>query len=218
MTAGLADNSLRVWNVKGGSSVAGSTTQTNPSTPVKFIGHSDMITSASVSPDNKYVLSSSVDTSIRLWSMETKEAVAVFRGHNYPVWDCEWGPFGVYFCSGGYDRTARLWSSDRIDPLRVFCGHTSDVDVLLSLLLFRSSSFTQTTIILPLGAAINLFDYGTCRKPDVSEYSRDIPLVYAHSHSHPMEEWSRVAATMEAFASGISALGNYSKDSGLERE
>jgi transcription initiation factor TFIID subunit 5 len=129
MTAGLADNSLRVWNVKGGNSSAGSGVQVNPSTPIKFIGHSEMITSSSVSPDNKYIISSSVDASLRLWSMETREPVAVFRGHNYPVWDCEWGPLGVYFCSGGYDRTARLWSADRIDSLRVFCGHSSDVDV-----------------------------------------------------------------------------------------
>lgn len=101
----------------------------NPATPIKFVGHSESVNAISFSPDNKFMLSASSDASLRVWSMQTKEAVAVYRGHNYPIWDAEWGPLGVYFCSGSYDRTARLWSADHVFPLRVFVGHLSDVNV-----------------------------------------------------------------------------------------
>lgn len=101
----------------------------------KLIGHSGPVYSVSFDPTNgsaappQYLLSSSADASVRLWSLDTMTSLVAYRGHQNPVWDVEWSPMGIYFATASRDRTARLWSSDRITALRVFSGHQSDVDV-----------------------------------------------------------------------------------------
>ncbi|KAJ7325158.1 hypothetical protein JRQ81_018178 [Phrynocephalus forsythii] len=74
-----------------------------------------------------YLLSSSEDGTIRLWSLLTFSCLVGYKGHNYPVWDTQFSPYGYYFVSGGHDRVARLWATDHYQPLRIFAGHLADV-------------------------------------------------------------------------------------------
>lgn len=96
----------------------------------RLIGHSGPVYGLSFSPDNHYLLSSSEDATVRLWSMDTYTGLVAYRGHNSPVWDVEFSPMGHYFLTGSHDQTARLWSCDHIYPLRIFAGHLNDVDVV----------------------------------------------------------------------------------------
>jgi len=101
----------------------------------KLIGHSGPVYSVAFDPLNgsasppKHLLSSSADSTVRLWSMDTMTNVVAFRGHENPVWDVKWSPIGIYFATASRDRTARLWSTDRTSCLRIYAGHLSDVDV-----------------------------------------------------------------------------------------
>ncbi|KAA8494658.1 Transcription initiation factor TFIID subunit 5 [Porphyridium purpureum] len=115
LVAGFEDSTVRMWDVKAG-------------TCSTCIGHQGPVYDVSVSPDNRYSLSSSEDGSIRLWSNALKTDLVAYRGHNYPVWCVSFSPLGYYFVSGGHDRSARLWSTDHISPLRIFAGHLADVD------------------------------------------------------------------------------------------
>ncbi|XP_030058668.1 transcription initiation factor TFIID subunit 5 [Microcaecilia unicolor] len=90
-------------------------------------GHSGPVYGTSFSPDRNYLLSSSEDGTIRLWSLQTFTCLVGYKGHNYPVWDTQFSPFGYYFISGGHDRVARLWATDHYQPLRIFAGHLADV-------------------------------------------------------------------------------------------
>ncbi|KAM9455017.1 transcription initiation factor TFIID subunit 5 isoform 2-T2 [Clarias gariepinus] len=90
-------------------------------------GHSGPVYAVSFSPDRNYLLSSSEDGTIRLWSLQTFTCLVAYKGHNYPVWDTQFSPHGYYFVSGGHDRVARLWATDHHQPLRIFAGHLSDV-------------------------------------------------------------------------------------------
>lgn len=94
-----------------------------------LFGHSGPVFSVAFSPDRTLLLSSSEDTTIRLWSLQIWTCVVVFKGHMHPVWDIKFSPIGYYFASASSDRTARLWATDNYQPLRVFAGHFSDVDV-----------------------------------------------------------------------------------------
>ncbi|RKP27510.1 WD40-repeat-containing domain protein [Syncephalis pseudoplumigaleata] len=96
----------------------------------RLIGHSGPVYGLSFSPDSRFLLSSSEDSTVRLWSLDTYSNVVCYRGHNYPVWDVEFGPYGFYFATASHDRTARLWSTEHPYPLRIFAGHLSDVDCL----------------------------------------------------------------------------------------
>ncbi|KAA0721969.1 TFIID subunit 5 Transcription initiation factor [Triplophysa tibetana] len=90
-------------------------------------GHGGPVYGVSFSPDRNYLLSSSEDGTIRLWSLQTFTCLVGYKGHNYPVWDTQFSPFGYYFVSGGHDRVARLWATDHYQPLRIFAGHLADV-------------------------------------------------------------------------------------------
>ncbi|KGK34878.1 hypothetical protein JL09_g5973, partial [Pichia kudriavzevii] len=105
----------------------------------KLVGHSGPVYGLSFSPDGKYLLSSSADSTVRLWSLDTYTALVSYKGHGgaggaggavSPVWDVEFSPLGHYFATASHDQTARLWSCDHIYPLRIFAGHLNDVDVV----------------------------------------------------------------------------------------
>eukprot|EP00644_Phytophthora_capsici_P007688 jgi/Phyca11/555410/estExt2_Genewise1Plus.C_PHYCAscaffold_720147 len=92
-------------------------------------GHSSAVYGASFSPDNRFALTASGDSTVRLWSLAAKSNLVVYRSHQgAPVWDVSFAPLGYYFATCSMDRTARLWSTDHMTPLRVFAGHLSDVD------------------------------------------------------------------------------------------
>ncbi|XP_078345070.1 transcription initiation factor TFIID subunit 5-like [Oculina patagonica] len=94
----------------------------------KLVGHSGPVFSTSFNNDNSFLLSSSADRTVRLWSLYTFSSLVSFKGHNYPVWDVQFCPRGHYFATASHDRTARLWSTDHPQPLRIFAGHVSDVN------------------------------------------------------------------------------------------
>ncbi|KAL8705769.1 MAG: hypothetical protein Q9201_001115 [Fulgogasparrea decipioides] len=142
IAAGTDMHYIRVWSIDGSPLPGPPQTngqETRPSASHRLIGHSGPVYAVSFAPATtsskqqnitkcKYLLSSSADRTVRLWSLESWACLVVYRGHDGPVWDVTWGPFGHYFLTGSYDRTARLWSTDRVDYLRLFVGHDRDVD------------------------------------------------------------------------------------------
>ncbi|KAM7436900.1 Transcription initiation factorTFIID subunit 5 [Porites harrisoni] len=94
----------------------------------RLIGHSGPVFSTSFNNDNSFLLSSSADRTVRLWSLYTFSSLVCYKGHNYPVWDVQFCPRGHYFATASHDRTARLWSTDHPQPLRILAGHVSDVN------------------------------------------------------------------------------------------
>ncbi|KAG0474278.1 hypothetical protein HPP92_013964 [Vanilla planifolia] len=148
VAGGFSDSSLKIWNMSklGQPAKAGSMQGENEyphnetfighdegkRSYTLFQGHSGPVYSSSFSPTGDFLLSSSSDSTIRLWSTKLNSNLVCYKGHNYPVWDVQFGPFGHYFVSASHDRTARIWSMDRIQPLRIMAGHLSDVDLASS--------------------------------------------------------------------------------------
>ncbi|XP_078499819.1 transcription initiation factor TFIID subunit 5 [Lissotriton helveticus] len=146
MAGGFADSTVRVWSVtpkklrsvknaqdlslidKESDDVLERIMDERTASELKVLhGHSGPVYGTSFSPDRNYLLSSSEDGTIRLWSLQTFTCLVGYKGHNYPVWDTQFSPFGYYFISGGHDRVARLWATDHYQPLRIFAGHLADV-------------------------------------------------------------------------------------------
>ncbi|XP_048227970.1 transcription initiation factor TFIID subunit 5 isoform X2 [Ricinus communis] len=144
VAGGFSDSSLKVWDMaklgqQGSNSVLQGANDTAASehflgangakrSYTLFQGHSGPVYSATFSPLGDFILSSSADTTIRLWSTKLNANLVCYKGHNYPVWDVQFSPVGHYFASASHDRTARIWSMDRLQPLRILAGHLSDVD------------------------------------------------------------------------------------------
>ncbi|KAL1988081.1 hypothetical protein VTN96DRAFT_1112 [Rasamsonia emersonii] len=143
VAAGFEESYIRVWSLDGKEikpTHAGLEDVTPPSNSKRLFGHSGPVyavafapsaarTEGELAPTNaRWLLSSSADKTIRLWSLDLWQCMVVYKGHDQPVWDLSWGPFGYYFVSGGHDKTARLWVTDRIRQQRIFAGHDQDVD------------------------------------------------------------------------------------------
>jgi len=75
-------------------------------------GHSDSVTVVEYSSDGKLLASGSYDNSVRVWSVEKKEQMRIFRGH----WQCicclcfSW--CGTYLISGSEDTKVAVWSME----------------------------------------------------------------------------------------------------------
>ncbi|XP_057531482.1 transcription initiation factor TFIID subunit 5 [Amaranthus tricolor] len=144
VAGGFSDSSLKVWDMsKLGKEMGNPTLQGEKDAAgneqsfgvndgkrpyTLFQGHSGPVYSASFSPLGDFILSSSADSTVRLWSTKLNANLVCYKGHNYPVWDVQFSPYGHYFATCSHDRTARIWSMDRIQPLRIMAGHLSDVD------------------------------------------------------------------------------------------
>jgi len=64
------------------------------------IGHTAPVTSVAFSPDGKYIVSGSEDTTIKLWETDTGSEVRTFIGYGYPVYSVAFSSDGRYLVSG----------------------------------------------------------------------------------------------------------------------
>jgi WD40 repeat protein len=67
-------------------------------------GHKNAVTDLAFSPDGEYVVSSSLDGTVRVWDAASGETVRVLRGHEDEVYAVEISQNGRWIVSTGYDR------------------------------------------------------------------------------------------------------------------
>jgi len=113
-------------------------------------GHSGPVYSSCFTHDDKYVLTCSEDTSVRLWSMADKKNKVMYHGHNYPVNCITMSNLSFYFATGSFDCTSRLFSLDRTFPLRVFAGHSHSINCV--------SFHNNSTYLATADSTIRLWD------------------------------------------------------------
>ena len=105
VAGGFSDSSLKVWDMaKIGqqgldSALQGENGTTTSSEQVLsnggkkpytlFQGHSGPVYSATFNPLGDFILSSSADSTVRLWSTKLNANLVCYKGHNYPVWDVQ---------------------------------------------------------------------------------------------------------------------------------
>jgi WD40 repeat protein len=72
-------------------------------------GHSSEVWSVAFSPDGQTLASGSGDQTIRLWDVQTGEALATLTGHTGWVSAVAFSPDGQTLVSNSVDETVRLW-------------------------------------------------------------------------------------------------------------
>ncbi|MGD9092733.1 MAG: tetratricopeptide repeat protein, partial [Anaerolineales bacterium] len=115
-----------------------------------FSGHTQMVTSVSLSADGRYALSGGLDTTLKLWDAASRSCLRTFQGHKGMVTSVSLSADGHYALSSSYDKTIKLWELDSGSCLRTIVGHT---DLVTSACLspngrFALSSSSDQTIKL----------------------------------------------------------------------
>ncbi|MBN1411571.1 MAG: caspase family protein [Spirochaetales bacterium] len=108
----------------------------NGNTPYIYVqlGHSGGVYSVDISPDEKYIVSGSNDTTIKLWDIKSGKEIRTFKHitgkqneDNSPVMSVAFSRDGRFIVSGGTGGVLRLWDDDSGTLVRSFKGHTFDI-------------------------------------------------------------------------------------------
>ncbi|KAK2737024.1 Transcription initiation factor TFIID subunit 5 [Myotisia sp. PD_48] len=177
VAAGMQDSYIRVWSLDG-LPIPPTYPDVEEAEPPKnshrLYGHSAAVYAVAFAPsitnpdesgvktNTRWLLSSSGDATVRLWSLDLWRCIVIYKGHAGPVWDLTWGPYGHYFVTGGHDKTARLWVTNKIRQQRIFVGHDQDVDCVCfhpnSAYIFTASSdHTVRMWAVSTGNAVRMF-------------------------------------------------------------
>jgi len=73
--------------------------------------------------DEKFFISASDDTTLRLWETDTGNLLRTFKGHSDKVFSVAIIPNSNHIISASADHTLRLWDISTGQSLRTFEGH-----------------------------------------------------------------------------------------------
>ena len=126
MTYGAArswDGIARIWDAASGKQL-------------QVLRHGGYVSSASFSPDGKWVVTAGSDNTARIWDAGSGQLLRTFR-HESLFGSVSWSPDGKRLGTAGLDRTARIWDAEsglELQVLRVsYNSYIASVIVLLML-------------------------------------------------------------------------------------
>ncbi len=117
--------------------------------------HKDELHSLKCSPDGKYLISASSDSTIKTWEIETGELIHTFKEHKCGITNASFNPDGKYVISNSWDKTIKVWE--------FLSG-----DVLKTLGADYFESFPYSSMISPDGKQIiAIISFGVIDKPSM---------------------------------------------------
>jgi WD40 repeat protein len=99
-----------------------------PAEENKSAGHTGAVNSVSMTPDDRYIVSASEDSTIKIWESGSGKMVRTLEGHSASVECAVVSPDGDWIVSGSKDTTIRVWDLATGQAIRMFEGHTEPVN------------------------------------------------------------------------------------------
>jgi WD40 repeat protein len=93
-------------------------------------GREGIIETLAFSPNGKWLATSSIDNTGRLWNVQNPEEVKLLKGHENRIETLAFSPDGKWFATGSFDKTARLWNVQNPEEVKILKGHGAAVTTL----------------------------------------------------------------------------------------
>ena len=90
----------------------------------QLTGHTRAVQCLAFSADGQWLVSGSEDYSLRLWNVQTGEAVQQYYGHTDAVWHVAFLPGSRGIISSSVDQSVRIWDLNSAEELDCFRGRT----------------------------------------------------------------------------------------------
>jgi WD40 repeat protein len=130
-----------------------------------FTGHENLVGSAIFSSDSERVLTSSSDTTAKLWDVGSGNCLMTFKGHDYRLISSVFSPdYEKVLTVSERDNTAKLWDVKSGNCVKTIKGHqrwkknatfSSDYDKVLTAL--DSKDARLWDVRNPSGECVKLF-------------------------------------------------------------
>ncbi|KAJ5071605.1 target of rapamycin complex subunit lst8 [Anaeramoeba ignava] len=94
----------------------------------KINAHKTYILKCLISPDIKYLATTSADHTVKIWNIEQNfELDKTLTGHQRWVWDCAFSHDSCYLITGSSDHVARLWDIEQGETIHHYTGHNKAI-------------------------------------------------------------------------------------------
>jgi len=90
--------------------------------------HQDCINYCAISPDNKFLLTASLDKSLKLWNISNGNELNTYMGHTNQVRCCAFYHHKNWFISGSSDNTIRIWDIVSTQCIFILHGHSDIIN------------------------------------------------------------------------------------------
>ncbi|KAJ8520643.1 hypothetical protein ONZ45_g2596 [Pleurotus djamor] len=98
----------------------------------ELVGHKNLVYDIKVIPQSDLLVSGSLDTTVRLWRIETQTCLHTFKGHTGCVEHITVNPSKGFIVSASRDKTMRLWSIQEKTCLAIYMVSESILAVSFS--------------------------------------------------------------------------------------
>jgi WD40 repeat protein len=195
-------NKIKFWDIEAGKEIR------------IFEGHSDFVTSLSISKDGKRLASGSGDKTIKIWDIVTGIIIQTICGHSYHISSVSINANGKRLASfSGYDRIIKIWDIDLNSEIKAFTGHygleesislSDDGNILIWIMASKFKLFNVNT-----GDEIRAFKGHTDPVTSVYMYKNGRQIVSC-SKGSVIKLWNinsgEVSRTFEGHSSTVSSL------------
>jgi WD40 repeat protein/serine/threonine protein kinase len=194
-------------------------------------GHADPVLCLAVSADGGRALSGSMDGTVRLWDLGTRQLLATFEGHESTVSAVAFSADGRRAVSGSWDRTLKVWDLATGAVLRTMSGHAEYVSgIALSPdgATVLSASWDQTLRLWDVGSGrpLGVFEGHTSNASAVA-FGPDGRFAVSVGWDAAVRAWDietrRSASVLEGHANNLSTVcltpsGRQIASAGVDRD